>query len=348
MDLPELVPALRSSVALSRLDHVRYLRVRGDGAHQAIDRVFPRRLYLRDGQLVQSVLLDDQASVFADCYLGSDQDEFFLLAEGPGPDELVEHLQRHSEGIDDVEIVNEGETHALIGVDGPYAWELIARLVGQEVIGLPYQTFFHFDQLICCRAGKTGEYGYAIIVAREHAEAVRGELADLGRPLDVAEAGLEALDLCALENWFFNIRGEGHRDLTPLELQLQWRVSRRKSYVGSEALQRRREQGVGRRVTSVASDAPIEVGDVVSCDGVTVGEIVNAAFSPLREDWVGLALLDMEYAFPDITTLRIAEAATAVRSVSPPFINNRSLYVNPQVHSYASRHEDDFPPVVTT
>ena len=342
----EQLLTVRSSVALSRLEHVHYIRISGDGAYDAMDRVFPRELYLRDGQLSQGLLLDDEARVFADCYLGSDEDEFFLLAEGPGASELVEYLRRHSSEIDDVEIADAGETHAIVGLDGPYAWELMARLVGQEVIGLPYLTFFHFDHFMCYRAGKTGEYGYGLVVAREELEAVWEKVAELGRSLDVREVGLDVLDCCALENWFFNVRAEGRRAVTPLELQLQWRVSRQKEYVGSEALTRRRAKGIRQRLTYVLSDEPMNVDDTVHCDGEPIGEIVNADFSPIREDWVGLALLDIEYAFPGIATLRIGTESTPARTVSPPVINNRSLYVNPQVHSYVSREEDGFAPLV--
>ena len=345
MELHERVVTVRTSVALSQLDHVHYLRLRGEGAHEVLDRVFPRKLYIRDGQLVQSVLLDEEAHVFADCYLGSDEDEFFLLAEGPEPADLLAYFQRHGEGIHNLEILDTSD-YRLIGLDGPYSWELIARMVGQEVIGLPYLTFFYFDGMLCSRAGKTGEYGYFLIMPLDRVEEVREELIELGRPLDIGEADLDALDLCAPESWFFNIRQEGRGDVTPLELQLQWRVSRRKPFVGSEALTERRKRGIRRRLTTLVGEGTMGIGEEVTCGGSLIGEVVNAAFSPAREDWVALALLDLEYAFPGITTLRVGAEGTGARSVSPPVLDNRSLYVNPQVNSYSSRQEDDFPPIV--
>lgn len=345
MDLAERVATIRRSVALSWLNHVRYVRLRGEGAHALLHRVFPRELYLRDGQLSQSLLLDVEGRIFADCYLGSDAHEFFLLAEGPDPGDLLGYLETHAEGIDDLELLDMGPEYGLIGLDGPYAWELMAGLVGPEVIGLPYLTFFHHSGLLCCRAGKTGEYGYVVVVRRPEMERLFTELVALGRSLDVAEAGLEALDRCALENWFFNIRGEGRVAPSPLELQLQWRISRRKTYVGSEALRRHRESGIPRRLTCLVGAGPMTTGDPVRYDGVRIGTVVNAGHSPIRGDWVSLALLDLEYALPGVSDLVVGDAAAA-STVSPPVIVNRSLYVNPQVHSYASRHEDDFPALV--
>ncbi|MGH7613591.1 MAG: glycine cleavage T C-terminal barrel domain-containing protein [Gemmatimonadales bacterium] len=343
MNLHEGILAVRSSAAMSRLDHVHNIRIRGDNAFAAIDRLFTRDLYLRDGQMIHGLLLDEAAHVFADCYLASDDEEFFLLAEGPERHELLDYLRRHSAAFDDVEILDAGDGHRLIGLDGPYAWEVLARLVGQEVVGLPYLTFFFFEDLLCCRAGKTGEFGYVIIAPEEAAEGTWGRLADAGRELDVAEVTLDVLDHCALENWFFNVRAEGRRPVMPLELQLQWRVSRRKQYVGSDALRERRQARVARRLTCLLSDSPIEVEDVVRYGAEELGQVVNAGFSPVRDDWVALALLDTAYAYPGIDDFRVGTEGIRARSVSPPVVNNRSLYVNPQVHSYATRHETDFP-----
>jgi glycine cleavage system aminomethyltransferase T len=346
MDLTDRVRAVRTSVALSRLDHVAYVRIRGDEAVDAVDGIFPRELYLRDGQLSQGVLLHEDGTIFADCYLGSDGDDFFLFAEGPAEEDLVHHARMHSADVEDVEVEGMGSTHGVIGLDGPYAWELLARLVGPEVIGLPYLTFFHFDGTLCCRVGKTGEYGYALAAPHDALEDLWTRLLDLGASFDVGRADLEVLDLCAMESWFFNIRGEGRHPVTPLELQLQWRISRRKSYLGSEALARRRQEGIRRRLTCLEGPTAMASGDAVSHDGEAVGAVIHAGPFTLREGWVALSLMDLEYAFPGIPDLRVGDREVEARSVTPPVVNNRSLYVNPQVHSYASRNEDDFPLIV--
>ncbi len=342
MNLRDGILTVRSSAAMSRLHHVHTVRVRGEGAFHAIDRMFTRDLYLRDGQMIHGLLLDEEGRVFADCYLASDEEEFFLLAEGPDKLELLDYLRRHAAPFA-VEIVDAGEGHRLIGLDGPYAWELLARLVGQEVVGLPYLTFFYFQDLLCCRAGKTGEFGYVIIAPEHAAQGTWERLADAGRDLDVAEVTLDVLDHCALESWFFNVRAEGRRRVAPLEFQLQWRISRRKEYVGSGALRERRKAPLAQRLTCLVSHAPMHVDDVVRHRAAELGPIVNAGYSPIRDDWVALALLDAEYAYPGIDDFAVGTETISARSVSPPVVNNRSLYVNPQVHSYATRHETDFP-----
>lgn len=348
MTLAAQVEAIRSSVALSRLDHVRYVRVRGEDAFDLLDGAVPAQLRVRDGQLLHTLLLDDGARPVADVYVGRDDEEFFLLAEGPEPDALVALLRRHAPDGADVAIEDASTTHAILGIDGPYAWELLGAAVDPEIIGLPYLSFYHKDAATVYRAGKTGEYGYGLIVPREGAEALEQRLRAKGTAYDLRDAGLEALDQCALENWFFNIRREGRAGVTPVELQLQWRVSYRKAFTGSDALRRRRVEGACERLTCLVADDAVAVGDSVMGEDGVIGRVVNAGWSDVLGEWAALALLDIAWAHPGIDALTISGAAgsAAARTVSPPLLMNRSLAVSPQLHSWFTRHEHAMPPLV--
>ena len=132
--------------------------------------------------------------------------------------------------------------------------------------------------------------------------------------------------------------------MTPLELQLQWRVSRRKAFVGSEALAARWSAGMKERLTAFTSEAAVAVGDRVLFEGEAIGRVVNAAASVARGGHVGLALLDVHLAYPGIDRFSV-EDRCPIRTVSPPFLDNRSLHVNPQEHSFRDRAALKFPPI---
>lgn len=164
-----------------------------------------------------------------------------------------------------------------------------------------------------------------------------------GAAFALAPVGLAALDQCALENGFFNIRAEGRAGLTPLELQLQWRVSYKKDYVGSQALLARREAGCARRVTWALGppETALAAGDAVYLDEQRIGSLVNAGYVVPCGVYAALALLERPYACAGISgfTVETAAGRVPIRTVSPPLLNNRSVYVNPQHHRYATRHE---------
>jgi glycine cleavage system aminomethyltransferase T len=89
-------------------------------------------------------------------------------------------------------------------------------------------------------------------------------------------------------------------------------------------------------------------GDAVLFEGATIGSLLNTGFSPTRGDWVGLALLDRPFAHAGVHRYELHHggARSPIRTVAPPVVNNRSLYVSPQRHSFHTRHETAFPPLV--
>jgi glycine cleavage system aminomethyltransferase T len=348
MSLDEEVRAIRESCALSGMDHAAYLRVSGPGAYAAIDRVIPTNLRLRDAQIMFTLLLREDGSPFADVLLGREDDAFLLVAEGPSPAALIASVRERMPSDAQVDIENISDDYDIFALNGPYAWEVMAALTGPEIIGMPFGTIFRVRGWTCFRAGKTGEYGYELIVPKGEAPAVREQILEIGARFALQEAGLSALDRCALENWFFNIRREGSGKLTPLELQLQWRISYEKDYAGSSALQRRRAEGIKQRLTCLVGEGPLEIGMPLYYAGRLVGYIANAEFSSLREEWVAHGVLDARLSRPSIEGI-VAGAPTSrhrLRSVVPPVLNNRSLYVNPQRHSFRTRHEVVFPGLV--
>ena len=340
------VSALRQSAAWSEVSHIHPVRITGEEAFEALDALCPAELYLQDTQILTTLLLDDDGHPLSDLLVCRDDRDFLLLSEGLDAPSIGNQLEGGADALD-VSVEDLGDGHTLFSVDGPYAWEVVAELVGPDVIGLPYLSFLSDGRIRCFRSGKTGEFGYLLLVPEEDSEETREKLAALSARYDMAQATLGAIDLCALENWFFNIRKEGRFEVTPLELQLQWRVSYRKKYRGSSVVEDRRRNGPSRRLTTLFSDRTIEVGDPVLLKDEVVGEFVNTGYSFIWDEYIGLALMDVEYAVPGIEIFEVRGEGDGgmARSVSPPVLNNRSLYVSPQLHSYATRGEETFPPI---
>jgi glycine cleavage system aminomethyltransferase T len=336
------VEAIRTSVAFTSLDHVTAVRVTGSGSFEAVDRMCPRELFVRDGQMLHTLLLTDEGRIRADLYICADDADFILLAEGVTAAELAALLRGPT-----VDVFDLRESHTLLSLDGPYAWEMFAELAGPEVIGQPYMTLFHADDLIAFRAGKTGEFGYLLLVAKDREAALRATLLDRGAPFDIVQGDLAALEQCALENWYFNVRREGLADVTPVELQLQWRVSARKPFAGASILAARRANPT-QRLQLCTATSEVAIGDAVMYRDKTIGRLINAGFSVVRGDWVASALLDRSYAHSGLSVYEVAHGAARIPLTTrvAPVLDNRSLYVNPQLHSYQTRHEVQYPPVV--
>jgi aminomethyltransferase len=265
-----------------------------------------------------------------------------VLGEGLAGPDLATYLRAGAAGLD-ADVTDLSASHAILTLDGPYAWELLAEVTTPDVIGLPYLGFFHEGRFTCFRGGKTGEYGYDLLAPRERIAELRALLLEAGRRFDLREASLDALDLCRLEGGFFNVRREVRPHLTPVELQLQWRVGANRTYRGAEAVAARRAAPRG-RATMIAAESEIRTDAAVELDGERVGTVLHAGRSHTRGDWIGLALLDLPVAHAGLAGFSCGGAA--VRTASAPAINNRSLFVDPQRHSYATRDREAFPPLV--
>ncbi len=333
--------AIRRGVAWSRQDHVAVLRVSGEEAFELLDAVSPRPLFVRDGQMLHTVFLDDRARPIADVYICLDDLDYLVLAEGIGADALTSWLLHHAPPGLDAEVTPLAE-HALIGLDGPYSWELMSDLVGPEVVGVPYLTLFTLEPWpgLGFRAGKTGEYGYQLLIPEDQLPRLLERLHELGPRYDLTEVGVDTLDLCALENGFFSIRTPGITEHTVAELQLLWRVSLDRSHPGSTALSPRSDRRITWFRGPEGQHQPC-AGEV-RLEGRLVGEVLYSVMSPVLDRVIGLVMLDTEVAVPGLSL----EAGIGLQTVSTPLLWNRSLALDLQRHCFAGRDIDEFPPIV--
>ncbi|HEY5947716.1 MAG TPA: hypothetical protein VIV40_19580 [Kofleriaceae bacterium] len=342
MSLADEIAAVRGSVAISTSDHLVCVRITGADAHELLDRVSPRQLFVRAGQMLHTLLLDEAGKPIADVYICCDDDDYVVIADGTTGAALAAYLAEHAQGLS-VQIDDLAADHGFVSVDGPYAWELIADITSPDIIGVPYLGFFRDDRFVCYRAGKTGEFGYDLLAPRDKLAALHDRLLSVGGRLDARTVGRDAIDLCALEAGFFNVRRHVRDGLTPVELQLQWRVTAGRTYRGSEAVARHRKAPRG-RVAMIAAPRELSIDAGVMLDGERVGSVLDAAWSHTRGEVIGLAMLDIAISHAGLHGFSCGDAS--VRTLSAPAINNRSLYVDPQRHSFATRDQLQLPPLV--
>lgn len=349
--LPPETEALRTRVAWTRLDGVRVLAVRGDDARAALLHLLPSPLHLRDAQVRESLLLDAAGRPLADVLVCADDEDYLLLVEGLDADALEDHVRENLPAGVEPELEPLSDRYEIVSLHGPWAWELIAEVLGADLMALPYLNFFRIDEGYCVRAGKTGEFGYDVVVERHRADSLVEKLEAAGREYGLVRASAETLSLARFEGWFFDpaFVPEG---ATPVELQLQWRLDPNRSWLGKEAVDARRASPDRQRLTCLSADGELAPGDVVLAGEQPIGRVVRAAFSPLRGEWIASALLDVAWAHGGIDRYHAEHAsgaprsdATRVRTMVPPLVDNRSLHVDPRRHTYRTSDELTFGPL---
>ena len=180
--------AIRNSVAFAEEPELRCLQLTGSRAFDALDTVCPCDIFLQDGQMKHTLLLDDTAIPFADVYVCREGENAYLIGYGSGADEIANWITHHATDITDFSIVDLGESHDNLAIDGPYAWELGAEVFGPDILGLPYLGMLVLDAIFVFRAGRTGEYGYNLLVPTDQKDRWVESLLATGAGFEMARA----------------------------------------------------------------------------------------------------------------------------------------------------------------
>ena len=190
-------------------------------------------------------------------------------------------------------------------VQGPKSKDVIRTLFGDEVADLRYYWFSETEldgiPVVVTRTGWSGEVGYEIYLR----DGTRGlELWDrvmaVGKPYGISPTGPS--DIRRIEAGILNFGVDMTLDTNPFEVGLGWQVDfdQEADFIGRDALSRMHEEGVSRQLAGVEIEGdPVDLNMTrwpVSADGVDVGFITSAVYSPRLEKNIGYAMVPSEHA----------------------------------------------------
>ena len=288
---------------------------------------------IRFGRVLHTFLADAEGRLAADCFVANNDQEFVFICESILPDAGLDALLAFGGAESPAKDLTAG--HVVLSLDGFKSWEIVKKIFGADVLGLPYLSIENYqfagEPVRFIRAGKTSEFGYLIIapvkIAAQLFDTLKAETEERGGRL----AGVDAHDALRLEGRFFNIFREGERVRDPLPLGLQWMMDLEKeNFSGSAAIRKRRTAGLKQKVIGLAADADctaLKTGAPIFHEGVAVGEVVTDGVSYVLNQPLALGLLPLELAFSGLQ-FRVGSADGAVvRSISMPPIMSKSLTV---------------------
>jgi glycine cleavage system aminomethyltransferase T len=262
---------------------------------------------IRFGRMLHTMAVDEAGYLEGDLYIANDDERFILIAEALVEDADVARALRDLGGAD-AGLEDISESTALFALDGVNAWAVVKDLLGPDILGLPYLSVETYElagvDIKLFRSGKTSEFGYMLLVPAEAADTVWKRIEEAGKPHGLGLVGFDTHMGLRLDGRFFNIHGEGKTVRDPLPLGLQWMMDLEgEEYRGREALMRRRAEGVKKKIIGVATpsrDEILKVGTPVVHDGRTIGKVMTVTDSPTLERWLGLALLEWDYAYANL------------------------------------------------
>ncbi len=281
--------AVRTQAGVFDVSHMGEFRVTGPGALAFLQHVTTNDVSrLKAGRAQYNWLPGETGGLVDDIYVYRVADEEFLLVvNASNIQKDWAHLQSQlpAEGV---LLQDESPGTALLAVQGPQAEAMLQGVTDMDLSAQKKNAYFQAKMfglpVWLARTGYTGEDGFEVFAASEHAEQLWDGLLALG----IVPAGLGARDTLRLEAGFPLYGHEFSDSIHPLSSGYGW-VVKDKPHLGRAALDAPSTQRlIGLRLERV----PVREGYPVKLDGVVVGHVTSGTSSPTLGYPIAAALVE--------------------------------------------------------
>lgn len=297
----------RTAAGLFDVSHMGEIWVEGADAVPFVNRLTTNDVTkLADGQAQYSALTNENGGVVDDLLVYRFGPEKLLLVVNAATTDKDWAWITSNKGDDDIVLTNASADYCQIAVQGPNAVSILQELTETSLDEIKYYWFTtgHVDGIesIISRTGYTGEDGFEIYAAPEHAVQLWDKLLEtgnFGEPDGILPAGLAARNTLRLESGMSLYGHELADDINPLESGLGWITKLQKGdFIGRDALAAVKETGVGRKLVGFEmTDRGIaRDGFDVYVDDKKVGVVTSGSPAPFLKKNIGLAFVPVEFA----------------------------------------------------
>ena len=319
--------AVRRAVGLFDVSHMGEIEIHGPEAAQLTDFVTTNAVYnMKTGQARYSGLLYRHGGFVDDILVHKvAENNYFLCVNASNQEKDFEHIR--SLNRFDARVDFASARYAQLAIQGPKARDTVQKLTPVPLAAIRYYWFT--DGEVCgvpariARTGYTGEDGFEIYAASSHAARIWNEVLQAGAEFGIKPCGLGARNTLRLEAGMALYGHEIDASISPFEAGLEWIVKLDKGeFVGREALQRQKENGVKRKLMGFEM-----LGRGIGRDGYEVlvddspaGWVTSGSPSPTLNRNIGFCYLPAERARPGIAIqIMIRNQPVDAVTVETPF-----------------------------
>ena len=317
--------AVRERVGLFDVSHLGKASVIGQGSLDFLNSMLTNDLTkIPDGAAQYSMLCNSAGGVIDDLivYRNSDSD-FFIVPNASNTSAVVSDLQANAPA--GISVENLHDEYSVIALQGPLAANVLAHFGLQ--IEIDYMAFTYVSiadcEVIVCRTGYTGEYGFEVLPKWNQALTVWDALVAQVEGLGGLVCGLGARDTLRTEMGYPLHGHELSLEISPVMASASWAVGWNKTqFQGNQVLKEQKENGVPRRLVALKSlDRGIPRPDMsVLHEGIEVGIVTSGTFSPSLKTGIALALVNSEFNVGQQLSLDVRGRTSMVEIVKLPFM----------------------------
>ena len=299
---------VRKAVGLFDVSHMGEIEVRGPEAERLVDYVTTNAVArLKNGQAHYAGLLYEHGGFVDDILVHKvDANSFFLCVNAGNQEKDFEHIRAAHETKDfECEVEFASPKYAQLAIQGPKALEVAQQLTETPLAAIRYYWFadgvFAGVPARIARTGYTGEDGFEVYVAPEHAVGTWNAILAAGKESGIKPCGLGARNTLRLESKMALYGHEIGPTISPFEADLAWIVKLDKGeFIGRAALVKQFEKGLTRRLTGfeMRGRGIGRDGYEVTIAGQPAGWVTSGSPAPTLNKNIGLCYLPIAHAKP--------------------------------------------------
>jgi len=304
--------ATRERAALFDETSFAKLEVSGPQACAFLQRICANDVDVAEGRVVYTQMLNRRGGIQCDLTVTRLSLERFRIVTGTASGSLdLAWIAGRVDEAERVEVREVTSSLTCLGVWGPRARDILASVCPDDLSneGFPFMASRGVTVGdVPCRALRVtyvGELGWELYASSEFAAALWDTLIEAGMPHGMVPAGYRSIDSLRLEKGYRAWGSDVTPDDSPLEAGLAFTVASGKDFLGRDAFERVRTEGVRRRLaclvladprSSTLGNEPVRAnGDVVARVtsggiGYTVGASIAYAYLPAELAVTGTAV----------------------------------------------------------
>lgn len=313
----------RSKAGLFDISHMGQCIISGDDVAIELEKLTPGKVSeLSTNKQLYTVLTNTEGGVIDDIMITRFDDKYLLIVNAGCKDKDFKHLQTNISKQCQIKILSQ---QALIALQGPAAIDVMQQLnfpASELKFMQAVETDINGMACMISRSGYTGEDGFEISIANEHAEKLAKLLLSFEQVMPI---GLGARDTLRLEAGLSLYGHELNEILTPVDSGLRWLVRGQDNYLGADRIQSQLMNGADKKKLGLHIEGKIPVREnteVFDKNNKVVGIVTSGSFSPGLGKPIAIALIESKN--NDVTFYaQIRNHKITMNKTALPFIKHR-------------------------
>ncbi|MDC2990848.1 sarcosine oxidase subunit alpha family protein [Candidatus Pelagibacter sp.] len=305
--------AARDSAGILDASTLGKIDIQGTDASEFLNRVYTNAWSkLAIGKCRYGLMLNEDGMVYDDGVTTRLDENHYIMTTTTGGaatvlGKLEDYLQTEWPELD-VYLTSVTDHYATISVCGPNSKKIISKVIPNLDLSdekFPHMTFKNtkIDKIKCrvMRISFTGEQSYEINVQANYGKSVWEKCMQVGKEFNITPYGTETMHLLRAEKGFIIVGQDTDATMTPIDLQMDWIVSKKKyDFIGKRSLYRSdtiredRKQLIGlvtENPKEVLEEGAQIVLDTSKSPVEMLGHVTSSYYSPNLEKSIALGVV---------------------------------------------------------